>query len=176
MAKVISMSLSDKDINKAISEVEKYKQELLKKVEVFQKRLGEHIAKSAQAGFNSSEVDDLLRGGSQQADVTVEVSDTGNITLVIAHGEDAVWCEFGAGVYHNGAVGSSPNPRGGELGLTIGSYGKGFGSKSVWGYYTDPGDKTSLVLTHGTKATMPMYRAVQEVVPKAIQIAREVFG
>jgi hypothetical protein len=174
--KVISFGLSEKEINRAIREVKKYEQEFLKKVALFRKRFAEEIAKVAQIGFDSSGVDDLLRGGTRKADVSVSVSDDGKVALVIAIGEDAVWCEFGAGVYHNGSVGGSPNPYGSKQGLTIGSYGKGYGKQSVWGYYSDPGDKSTLVLTHGTQATMPMYNAVQSVVPRAVAIAREVFG
>ena len=94
------------------------------------------------------------------------------ITTVIAEGEDAVWCEFGAGVYHNGSAGSSPNPYGKDLGFTIGNYGKGYGKRTAWGYFEDG----ELVITRGTPASMPMYNAVQEVARKAIEIAREVFG
>ena len=174
--KVISIGLSTSEIDKAIRELDKYKQDFQKKVDLFRKRFAEEIANIAQIGFDSSGVDDLLKGGTRKAEVTVSVTDDGTVSLVIAKGEDAVWCEFGAGVYHNGSVGSSPNPYGAEQGLTIGSYGKGHGSQNVWGYYADTDDKTSLVLTHGTAATMPMYRAVQEVIPRAVSIAREVFG
>lgn len=173
--KVISIGLSAKEINRAIKELEKYKQEFVEKVNLLRKRLAEEIGGTAQMLFDSSGVDDTLRGGTRQADVSVTVADSGDVTLVIADGEDAVWCEFGSGVYHNGSVGSSPNPYGSDLGLTIGSYGKGLGKNNVWGYYTDPGDKNSLVLTHGTPATMPLYNAVQSVVPRVVEIAREVF-
>lgn len=173
--KVISIELSTKDIDRAIREIELYKKDFQKKVEIYRKRFAEEIGKIAQIGFDSSGVDDLLKGGTRKADVSVSVNDDGKIALVIANGEDAVWCEFGAGVYYNGSVGSSPNPYGSEKGLTIGSYGKGHGQQSVWGFYSDPEDKTTLVLTHGTQATMPMYRAVQEVVPRAVSLAREVF-
>lgn len=175
MAKVISVELSTKGIDKAIKELEKYKQDFQRKVNLFRKRVGEMIEKEAQLGFNSSGVDDLLKGGTRPAKVDVTCTDSGAICVVIAKGEDAVWCEFGAGVYHNTAVGSSPNPYGSDLGLTIGSYDKGNGAKNVWGYYADPGDKTTLVLTHGTQATMPMYNAVQSVIPRVVEIAREVF-
>ena len=92
--------------------------------------------------------------------------------MVIANGEDAVWVEFGAGVYHNGSVGSSPHPKGAELGMTIGSYGNGRGSRRVWGYY----DEGGLVLTRGTPAQMPMYSAAKAVCEKIDEIARRVFG
>ena len=82
-------------------------------------------------------------------------------------------CKFGAGVYHNGSVGSSPNPFGNDLGFTIGSYGKGYGKKQAWGYYDENGD---LVITRGTPASMPLYNAAQEVMRKAVEIAKEVFG
>ena len=173
--KVISIGLSTKDISRAIREIEQYKKDFQKKVDLYRKRFAEEIGKIAQTGFDSSGVDDLLKGGTRKADVSVSITDDGKIALVIAKGEDAVWCEFGAGVYHNGSVGSSPNPYGSELGLTIGSYGKGHGSQTVWGYYSDPEDKNTLVLTHGTQATMPMYNAVQAIIPKAVSLAREVF-
>ena len=75
-----------------------------------------------------------------------------------------------------GPVGSSPNPYGNDLGFTIGSYGKGYGKGQVWGYYADPENKTGLVLTHGTPATMPMYNAAMEVMRKAVEIAKEVWA
>ena len=173
--KVITVNLSTKSINKAIKELEKYKRDFLKKVDIYRKRLADEISKDASIRFASSGVNDVVHGGTRQANVTVTVSDNGKISMVIAEGEDAVWCEFGAGVYHNGSVGSSPNPYGNDLGLTIGSFGDGHGSQDVWGYYETPGDPNTLVLTHGTEATMPMYRAVQSIVPKAVSIAREVF-
>lgn len=174
--KVISIGLSESDINRAIKEIEQYKKDFQKKVDVFRKKVADKIAKVSQAKFNSSGVDDLLRGGTRQAEVSVSVSDSGNITLVIANGEDVAWVEFGAGVYHNGSAGSSPNPYGKELGITIGSYGDGHGKQEVWGFYETPGDPTTLQLTHGTEATMPMYNAVQSIIPQIISIAREVFG
>lgn len=174
--KVISVSLSTQGINKALKEVEKYKQDFLKKVDLYRKRLADEISKDASFRFAGSGVNDVVHGGTRKANVTVTVSDNGKISMVIAEGEDAVWCEFGAGVYHNGSVGSSPNPYGSELGVTIGGYGKGHGKQDVWGYYETPGDPSTLVLTHGTEATMPMYRAVQSIVPKAVSIAREVFS
>ena len=173
--KVISIGLSASEIERAIKEIEKYKQDFQRKVDLFRKKVAEKIADEAQTKFSSSGVDDLLRGGTRQAEVSVNVSDNGDITLVIANGEDAVWVEFGAGVYYNGSVGSSPNPYGAEAGLTIGSYGKGNGKREVWGFYETPGDPTTLQLTHGTAATMPMYNAVQSIIPQIVIIAREVF-
>ena len=170
---VIQVGLSVKDINRAIREVEKFKEDFRKKVDTYRKRIADEIAVQASLNFGNSTVDDVINGSSRRPDVQVSVSERGKVAVVIADGEDAVWCEFGAGVYHNGSVGSSPNPYGNDLGFTIGSYGKGYGKKQVWGYYDED---SNLVLTRGTPATMPMYNATQEIMRKSVEIAREVFG
>ena len=71
-------------------------------------------------------------------------------------GEQAVFVEFGAGVYYNGSPGTSPHPYGVELGYTIGDYGWGFGRSEEWGYTNANGKYR---LTHGTPAAMPLYNA-----------------
>lgn len=172
--KVIRFGLSVKDINRAIKEVDKFKQDFRKKVDTYRKRIAEEIAVNASLNFGNSIVDDVIKGGSsRRPDVQVSVTERGAVSVVVADGEDAVWCEFGAGVYHNGSVGSSPNPYGNELGFTIGSYGKGYGKKQAWGYYDENGE---LIITRGTPATMPMYNAAQDIMRKSVEIAREVFG
>ena len=175
MSKVIKFGLSPSEIQRAINEVEKFKAEFQKKVDTYRMRIADEIAVYASIYFDNSVIDDVVNGSPRKPDVTVDWTDNGKIAVVVANGEDAVWCEFGAGVYHNGSVGSSPNPYGNDLGFTIGSYGKGKGQQKVWGYYTDPESKTGLVLTHGTPASMPMYNAAQEVLRKSVEIAREVF-
>lgn len=171
--KVISFGLSEKEIDRAIKELEDYKKEFLKKCEELRQRVAERIRQKAQEGFNGAVVDDLTAesGGARMAEVSVVTEDSDDVTLVIAQGTDAVWVEFGAGVYHNGAVGSSPNPYGANLGFTIGGYGEN-GKKQAWGFYEN-GD---LKITHGTPATMPMFHAVQDVLDGIGDIAKEVFG
>ena len=178
--KVISFNLDE--IDKAIKELEQYKLDFQTKVDTYRKRMADEIATIASLNFGSAVMDDVVGtivgknlvpgGSSRKPDVTIDVSDDGNISVVVANGKDAVWCEFGAGVYHNGSAGSSPNPYGNELGFTIGSYGFGHGKQKTWGYYEDG----QVVITRGTPASMPMYNAVQEVTKRAIEIAREVFG
>lgn len=170
--KVIRLRLDDSDIDRAIKELKQYKREFLKKVDTYRKRVAEEIANNASLRFGSATMEYTIGGIPRKPNVTVNVTDSGNISVVVADGEDAVWCEFGAGVYHNGSVGSSPNPYGKDLGFTIGSYGKGYGKGKAWGYYDSTG---ALVITRGTPATMPMYNAAKEVTKKAIEIAREVF-
>ena len=170
--KVIKFTLDEKDIDRAIQEVKKFRTEFLKKVRDYRLRVTEEIANLASLKFGSATMEHTVRGATRKPDVKVSVDNRGNISVVVADGEDAVWCEFGAGVYYNGSVGSSPNPYGKDLGFTIGSYGKGYGKGKAWGYYDEDGE---LVITRGTPATMPMYNSAKEVTKRAIEIAREVF-
>ena len=171
--KKITVGLSEQDIDRAIREMAQYKTEFLQKVELLREKVADRLAVEAQSGFTGAVVDDLIKRGQKFADVKVSVDNRANLSVVVANGEDAVWVEFGAGVYHNGSPGSSPHPNGAELGFTIGSFGKGNGKKEAWGYYDE---NNELKLTRGTPATMPMYRAVQTVCNDIQNIAREVFG
>ena len=175
MAKTISIDLNAASITAAIKELDRFTRELERKNDIMRERIAKLIEGYAQNGFNNSIVDDRLAGGGRPAVVTVKTSTENDRTLVIADGKDAVWVEFGAGVYHNGAAGSSPHPNGSELGLTIGSYGPA-GKRKVWGYYENPKEKEGLILTHGTPATMPQYKALRTVCEDVINIAKEVFA
>lgn len=170
--KVISFGLSTSEINRAMKELADYKQEILHKTELLREKVAERLADEAKNGFSGAVVDDLTRGGQRFAQVDVSVDNRGSVTVVVASGEDAVWVEFGAGVYHNGSPGSSPHPYGAELGMTIGGFGKGNGKKEVWGFYEDG----ELKLTRGTPARMPMVLAVTTVCNDIQAIAKEVFG
>ena len=75
----------------------------------------------------------------------MSVDNRGSVTVVIASGEDAIWIEFGSGVYYNGSPGTSPHPSGAELGFVIGGYGDGNGKKNAWGYKDETG---KVILTH----------------------------
>ena len=171
--KKITIGLSEQDIDRAIREMAQYKTEFLQKVELLREKVADRLAVEAQSGFTGAVVDDLIKRGQKFADVKVSVDNRANLSVVVANGEDAVWVEFGAGVYHNGSPGSSPHPNGAELGFTIGSFDKGNGKREAWGYYDE---NNELKLTRGTPATMPMYRAVQTVCNDIQNIAREVFG
>ena len=115
MAKKIKFSLNEASIDNAIKELEAYTRSVEEKTERVRIRVAEIIANDAQAGFNSSGVDDDLREGMRPAAVSVSYHDNGGVTIVLAEGTDAVWVEFGAGVHYNGPVGQSPNPLGREL-------------------------------------------------------------
>lgn len=167
--KTITITLDSDSIDRAIKELRAYEKEIKEKCELLRRRVAEIIQQKAQTGFSGAIVDDTLKGA-RTASVSVYVKDSDDITLVIAEGEDAIWVEFGAGVHHNGAAGSSPNPWGSELGFTIGGYGTK-GVRDVWGFYEDG----ELILTHGTPAKMPLFHAVQDVIDDIGEIAKEIF-
>ena len=131
--KIIRFGLSVRDIDRAMRELEQYKQDIIRKTDLLREKVAERLAELSRDGFAGAVVDDLLKGGQRTAQVDVSIDQRSNITLVIARGEDAVWVEFGAGVHYNGSAGTSPHPKGSELGFTIGGYGKGMGKKDVWG-------------------------------------------
>lgn len=170
---VVKVRLSTDGVQNAIDELNRYKQDLIKKLDTLQNKIAEKLRDEASVGFNNAILDDVLKGEARKPEVDVSISNQGAVTVVIASGEDAIWVEFGAGVYHNGSVGSSPHPHGKELGYTIGGYGKGNGKKEVWGYYNED---DSLVFTHGTPATMPMSKSFNNVLNEFPSIVREVFG
>lgn len=169
----ITVELTESGIDKAIKELEEYKKDIKRKTSLLQDRIAKRIEEEADKGFVSAVVDDLVRGGYQKPDVTVNYTTRGDISVVVAQGEDAVWVEFGAGVYHNGNLGSSPHPRGSELGMTIGGYGQGKGKQKSWGFKDADG---TLHVTRGTPAQMPLEKAVLSVLDELPQMAKEVFG
>ena len=173
MSKTIHVSLSTKGINAAIREIRKYKNELREKQMRLLKRISDELANEAQQNFDASQYDDIIGEGTRKPNVTLHSGQSNNLFVVIADGEEAVFVEFGSGVYHNGGAGSSPHPNGSEHGFVIGSYGKGNGARNAWGYIGDDGE---IHITRGTKAQMPLYNATKSVIQKIPQIAREVFG
>lgn len=170
--RVYRCSLDPQSIRRVIEKIAHYERELPRKAEELRRVIAERIADEAKNGFAVAIVDDILKGETKIASVDVSVDEKGTMSVVLASGEDAVWCEFGTGVYYNGAVGNSPHPKGAELGFTIGGYGKGAGAKRVWGFY----ENGELRLTHGAPASMPMYNAMQRVCDEIAGAAREVFG
>lgn len=169
--RVIEISLSGESIDSAIRQLDIYKKEVVWKLDKLRDAIADEIASEVQMMFNNSIVSDVINGHARKANVSVSMDCRGNTIAIIASGEDAVWVEFGAGVFHNGSSGSAKHPSGNELGFTIGSYGKGMGNKQTWGYYEDG----NLVLTHGTPAIMPMYKSMSNICGQISSIARGIF-
>lgn len=186
--KVITMSLDPASIDAAIKQIEEYKKDMLEKLDRLRRLVAITIQFSAQNGFSTGLVSDVFKGGAPpDSNVSVTVNhnggENGEISVVIANGNDAVFMEFGAGVLYNGAAGTSPHPLIAQNPtFTIGSYGKGYGRRRVWALpkemWTEQGENGKLVpmLTHGTPASMPMYKGEQEAVAQLASLVKEVFG
>ena len=166
--KKITVTLDELD--DAIKALDAFQREIQQKCETLEAKIAEEIAWSAASGFSHAVVDDIIHGP-RWGNVSVEVQTTGNMTVVIANGEDAVWIEFGAGVYHNGPTGQSPNKLGGNLGFTIGSLTKGK-ARNTWAFV----ENDKVLWTHGTPAAMPMWNGIQDACNHIAELAREVFA
>lgn len=158
------MTLGASSIDKAIKELNAYKKELKRKTEALidaMVQYGEDYAINAVGHVRTGETLTSIEGYRK-----------GNVGVIVAGG-NAIWLEFGTGVRHNGAAGSSPHPKGAELGMTIGGYGDGHGANpGGWWYY----DETGLKHTYGIEANMFMYKTGQELRMVFPKLAKEVFG
>ncbi len=170
MAKKISISLSQKSIQNAIKEIEVYKRQLIERNELFVRRLAELGIPIIDQNIAAAQGD-----SDKSHNTYIKINSFGSYSeaRLVVDGKDLLFIEFGSGVHYNGSAGTSPHPKGEEFGYTIGSYGKGQGSKEFWFYYADTGEA---VMSHGTESTMPVYRASQEIIRNIRRIAREVFG
>ena len=172
MAKrTININLFDsRSLDKAIQEIRQYQNSLNDKCAEFVRSLAvvgipvidENIAAAQGNSYKGHNTYIKIKsfGSYSQAELIVE-------------SKSILWIEFGAGVHFNGHLGSSPHPKGNELGYTIGSYGKGQGKNDFWFYYADSGEA---VMSHGTESTMPVYKAGLEIKKQVLKIAKEVFG
>ena len=157
--------LDPKSIDKAIKELNKYKKEMERKVLVLidkMVKLGEDYAINSLAHIDTGETLSSIMG--------YRNGDKG----VIVAGGNAIWIEFGTGVRNNGNVGSSPHPKGEELGMKIGTYGKGKGANPNGWYYLD--DDGEVKHTFGIEANMFMYKTSLELQRIYPELAKEVFG
>ena len=175
----INISLSEKSVNEAIRQLQQYKNWLIKKTSQLVKELAEVgipviDENMAKASYTYDEKG--VRSGSNTSHHSyVEMKSAGEYVeaKLIVEGKELMFIEFGAGVFYNGAAGSSPHDKGVVNGMVIGSYGEHHGIQKVWGYYDDDG---TLVLTHGVEAQMPVYKADMEIIQKYVEVARRVFG
>lgn len=170
MKKEITVTLTPEGIDKAIRDVTTFTSWFRTKCQHLRKEVAERIAWSAEEGFRTARGNDVIIGYWVPAPVFVDVTHGDKISVVIADGPDAVFIEFGAGVYHNGMLFASPHPWGDEFGYAIGLYKKPY-SKGVRNAWNFPGG-----VTRGTPADMPMYRGLNEALHEMDDIIRKVFG
>lgn len=181
MAKrTFNIGLNLKDIEKLKKQLENYRDvEIPEKMREAVRRLAELgipviEQKMSEASYTYDEKG-IQSGSDTEHNTYIDVKSFGDtaVAKLVLEGKEILFIEYGSGTYYNTAAGTSPHPLGEQYGYLIGSYGMGNGAKQVWGYYSESGE---LVLTRGTKATMPMYHADQAIILMAEEIIREVFS
>lgn len=170
MSKTIKCTLSSKSIQGAISELKVYQKSLRNKNEIFLQRLCELGIPIIDQNIFAAQGD-----SDKSHNTYIKVNSFGDYAEahLICEGIDLLFIEFGSGVHYNGTAGSSPHPKGEEFGYTIGSYGHGKGKNDSWTYLSDSGE---WIRSHGTEATMPIYKASVEIIQNIRRIAKEVFS
>ena len=177
--RVISVPLSTDGIDSAIKEIKAYKRKLYGKMQRLITAMckeGEAYAIANVTHIDTGETVDSIHGYRK-----------GNRGVIVAGGQ-AVWLEFGTGVYWNGYPNGSPHPYGEALGFKIGEFGKQHGLDQGWFFpTTDPryeiirhtanGDVgTGYGYTHGIQADMFMFKTIQELRRRAPELAKEIFS
>lgn len=172
MRKTITIDIFNlSSIDDAIKGLERFAKLVEEKEEELRKAVSARLDEIINEGFNGNIPGDFYVEGMPVSNVKVDHEDYGKFSLVIAYGEEAVFIEFGAGVYYN--PGDSTHPNMPPQIKHIGTYGKGYGSRQIWGFYDADG---TLHLTHGNPASMPMYLGLQQILRELPSIAKTVFG
>ena len=172
--KTVKVPLSQRGIDTLLREIESYTVWLKERSQVLLDRL-------AQAGFDvaSARFAKAAYDGTNDASVSLETRSEG-VRAVVAVGASVLFIEFGTGVTY-----PDNHPQAAELGMKRGEYGQGHGKQSSWGYYGDPGtngvvkmkkDGSTVVITHGNPANMPMYETVKELEAMLPNLVKEVFS
>lgn len=172
--KTVKVPLSQRGIDTLLREIESYTVWLKERSQVLLDRL-------AQAGFEvaSARFAKAVYDGTNDASVSLETRSEG-VRAVVAVGASVLFIEFGTGVTY-----PDNHPQAAELGMKRGEYGQGHGKQSSWGYYGDPGtngvvkmkkDGSTVVITHGNPANMPMYETVKELEAVLPDLVKEVFS
>ena len=172
--KTVKVSLSQRGIDTLLREIESYTVWLKERSQVLLDRLAQAGFEVASARFAKAAYD-----GTNDASVSMETRSEG-VRAVVAVGASVLFIEFGTGVTY-----PDNHPQAAELGMKRGEYGKGHGKQSSWGYYGDPGtngvvkmkkDGSTVVITHGNPANMPMYETVKELEAMLPDLVKEVFS
>lgn len=172
--KTVKVPLSQRGIDTLLREIESYTVWLKERSQVLLDRLAQAGFEVASARFAKAAYD-----GTNDASVSLETRSEG-VRAVVAVGASVLFIEFGTGVTY-----PDNHPQAAELGMKRGEYGQGHGKQSSWGYYGDPGtngvvkmkkDGSTVIITHGNPANMPMYETVKELEAMLPELVKEVFS
>ena len=161
--KIVVTPYDRNSIDEAVRLINQYKNDFLAKEKEFVRRLAEIGVRVAQSGYAIADYDGVN-------DVVVSMVETGNGYAVVAAGEAVGFIEFGTGVRHpewdNTDTDYTPPKHG--------TYGKGQG-KNPHGWWFKQNDGGRATHTYGNPPSESMLTARNEIIDRAIQIAREVW-
>lgn len=173
MNKVIEVELGASSIDKAIKELKEYEKSINDKLQEFIAILLQDGVQVANASMGS-----VVGDSTQAAIVVPEVMVDGAGNIVTAYiqlsGKDALFVEFGAGIYYNNG---NAHPQAAEFGYGVGTYPSDHPPNRAInpGYWWYRGEDGALHFSLGTQASMPIYRAAESIRNNAIRKALEVF-
>lgn len=168
--KTITIDLFNKDsIKEAIAEIEAVKDEWKRKANVCSEMIAAMLADQIEANLEeipyTDEQIDLKNHTITQKYSPLGVFPYGN--KVVVRGVEVAFVEFGAGIYHNQQV-NNPLSEAVQFETNIGSYGKGQGLQPYWFVAHN-------LISRGTPAYMPIYRAILAIKPEIPTLVRQVF-
>ena len=161
--KIVMNPIDPKSVEEAIRMVKQFRNDFVAKENEFTRRLAEIGVRVAQAGFSTADYDGVN-------DVVVTMEPTGNGYAVVASGETVGFIEFGTGVRYPewDSSGTEYTPP------KHGTYGKGQG-KNPHGWWFKQNEGGRANHTYGNPPAEAMLAARDEIIDRAIQIAREVW-
>ena len=160
--KVISFSLDEKEIDRAIKEIKQYEQEFLRKCNLLVEKLTEYGAEVAKIQVASLGAFDT---GELQNSIGGYYSPSTNVGIIEAGAYYAVYVEFGTGVV--GSQSPHPKPQGWQY--DVNQHGD-----EGWVYYDDGSGKFRW--TKGFKSRPFMYNTARQLEKECRKIAEGVFG
>lgn len=166
--KKITFSLSQDSIKRAIKEVEKYKQDLLRKNQILVERLSKIGLEVVQSTMES--IPDEEKGSYYTEIINNSSGEIAGVSIRLT-GDKVLFLEFSAGIRYG--TKNYPLPSGNKYGM--GTYpGKGhWDDPDGWWYIDESGNKHH---SYGNRAYMPMYHAEQAIIISVREIAKEVFS
>ena len=171
MAKVIRCKLDPDSIEKAIKELSDYRYELLKKVDLLMDALLQDglIESTNRLASTIGDSHDAVTGKEIILDEEDKI-----VATIFLYGPDALFIEFGAGIYYNNG---NAHPEAAVNGYGVGTYPSEHPPNRAInpGYWWYKGDDGARHLSLGTKASMPIYYASETIRNNAVKRAVEIF-
>ena len=168
--KTVHIDAFDKSsVDKAIEEVKAVKKEWQRKANLCCEAIAAMLADQIDANIEALPMtDDLVDVKTHQPQPYNSYGlayAEGN--RVYIKGREIAFVEFGAGIYHNQGV-NNPLSEAVQFDTSIGSYGKGQGNQPYWFVAHN-------LISRGTPAYMPIYRAMLAIEPEIPTIVRQIF-